>query len=143
MATPEENKAIIRDYLDAFGKFDKERVLALVAEDAWLETPTKSAVGGKKTRAHMASEFDAIKQVLPHGVDMTILSMTAEEDRVHCEVSGTAKTIDGQSYDNRYHYAFQVRDGKISRFVEYMDTKLVEDLIVPTFQKAGATNIGN
>jgi hypothetical protein len=38
------------------------------------------------------------------------------------ETHGTGKLADGRPYDNRYAWAFEIRDGKVAVIREYLDT---------------------
>jgi uncharacterized protein len=61
--------------------------------------------------------------------------MTAEADRVAAEFAGKATLMNGQAYDNEYFFLFSVRDGKIYRMKEYMDSLLVERVLGPLVPK--------
>jgi ketosteroid isomerase-like protein len=53
---------------------------------------------------------------------ITIHGVTADGDRVAIEAEGHAELIDGRIYNNRYHYLFVFRDGKICHAKLYNDT---------------------
>jgi ketosteroid isomerase-like protein len=134
------NKQLVREFIDALSKLDKDRFLSYLTEDVIFETPGQHPAAGIKTKAQIAKEFPAMCEVLPHGIKFKILTMTAEEDRVHVELAGEAKTADGSDYNNRYHYAVVVRDGKISGFRDYLDSDLVMRVLVPTLTRYGAVS---
>jgi ketosteroid isomerase-like protein len=50
-------------------------------------------------------------------------SSIAEEDRVAVEALGIADMPSGIKYRNVFHWHFTLRDGKIIKIKEYMDTK--------------------
>lgn len=137
MADLEANKAIAREFIDALSKLDSERFLGLLAEDVMFETPGQFASAGIKTKAEVAREFPPMRAMMPNGLKFEILTMTAEDDRVHVELKGQAKTRSGADYNNRYHYAFVLRDGKISSFRDYLDSDLVMKVMVPEMAKQG------
>ena len=65
-----------------------------------------------------------------HGhMQVTILSMTAEEDRVAVEASSTgiANPANGKRYGNFYHLLIRVKDGQVALYKEYQDTLHVYD----------------
>jgi len=62
------------------------------------------------------------------GFKMTILDMISQDDKVAAEVQGYGKLIDGAIYNNFYHFLFEIRDDKIVRVREYMDTKHVDEV---------------
>jgi ketosteroid isomerase-like protein len=56
-------------------------------------------------------------------LQMDILGLTAEEDRVAMEAqSYLLNAANGRVYNNFYHYLFRVKDGQIVLFKEYQDT---------------------
>ena len=79
-------------------------------------------------------KLDAIAQMFERtlengrGFEMTILGMISQDDKVAAEVQGCGKLIDGAIYNNFYHFLFEIRDDKIVRVREYMDTKHVEEI---------------
>ncbi len=56
--------------------------------------------------------------------------MTAEGDRVSVE-SETYGIVESSRkvYNNKYHYLFTLRDGKVANVREYMDTQRVFDIL--------------
>ena len=65
-----------------------------------------------------------------HGhMQVTILSMTAEEDRVAVEASSTgiANPANGKRYGNFYHLLMRMKDGQVVLYKEYQDTLHVYD----------------
>ena len=62
------------------------------------------------------------------GFKMTILDMISQDDKVAAEVQGYGKLTDGAVYNNFYHFLFEIRDDKIVRVREYMDTKHADEI---------------
>ena len=57
---------------------------------------------------------------------MTILSTTAEGDRVAIEAESHGRLVDGRPYENQYHFLLRFdADGKVVEFKEYLDTLYV------------------
>ena len=75
--------------------------------------------------------IDAFKKLLPTGLRPTIVSVTAEGDRVVVEFEGDAVTCDGQPYCNQYCMVFTTREGRIKQVNEYFCTKLVDEVLYP------------
>ena len=66
------------------------------------------------------------------GLQIEMLSMTAEEDRVSAELTITSKSALGAPYHNFYHFLFRVRDGRIVEIREHLDSHYAfETLFVP------------
>lgn len=142
MADLEANKAIARNLIDSLGKLDAEKFLGLLTEDVMFETPGEFLAAGVKTKTQVAKEFPPMRAIFPHGIKLKILTMTAEEDRVHVELAGEALTSDGVSYNNRYHYAMVMRGDKICSFRDYLDSDLVMRVMVPAMARQGMTISG-
>ena len=97
--------------------------------DFVLETSGSGALSGVRTGVEIQKIVAFMNSVLPNGSKLTILSITAEGDRVVYQAAGKATTTDGQSYNNQYLFLAQFREGKICRLTEYMDTHLAEELL--------------
>jgi ketosteroid isomerase-like protein len=61
-------------------------------------------------------------KLLPHGIEISLGAMTAEDDRVAVEAESKARLVNGALYHNRYHFLYVVRDGRIHAVKEYLDT---------------------
>jgi ketosteroid isomerase-like protein len=48
---------------------------------------------------------------------------------VAIEAESSAVHVSGKRFDNKYHFLMRLRDGKIVRLTEYMDTELVTDVL--------------
>ena len=56
--------------------------------------------------------------------------MIAEGEWVVVECRGAVATQSGRRYDNEYCYVCRVEAGQLKEIVEYMDTKLVDEVLV-------------
>ncbi|KIW90816.1 uncharacterized protein Z519_08599 [Cladophialophora bantiana CBS 173.52] len=59
-------------------------------------------------------------------VKVTVEGITADEDRLALEASSQME-INGNSYCNRYHWLFEIEDGKISAARFYLDTLFAKE----------------
>lgn len=142
MSRLEANKQLVRSFIEALAKLDGERFLSFLAEDVRFETTGHHEASGVKTKAEVAKEFPAMREVLPSGLRLNELSITAEDDRVAIELRGQARTVKGEEYNNHYFYFIQIREGKIITFRDYMDSTLVVKMLLPSFHAHGATAAG-
>jgi ketosteroid isomerase-like protein len=62
------------------------------------------------------------------GLEMTVIGMVAEGDKVAAEIRSHADLTDGRVYENQYHMLFIVRQGKIVEVKEYADTLLIASM---------------
>jgi uncharacterized protein len=58
----------------------------------------------------------------------TVKTIVSRGSFVMCESEGKGKLQDGRTYDNRYAWALEVKDGKIFAIREYMDSHYVAKL---------------
>jgi ketosteroid isomerase-like protein len=68
---------------------------------------------------------------VPTGLRPTVLSVTAEAERVVVEFEGNAVTCEGKPYCNEYCMVFNLQDGKIKQVNEYFCTKLADEVLYP------------
>ena len=141
MSVQEVNKAVIGSFLQALGRHDVEVILSYLSEDVVFETRAHFHGAAKKNRAEFANDIPFAREMLPDGIEYTIEAMTAEDDRVHVECSGCGKTFDGVSYNNFYHLAFRLRDGKITQFRDYMDTDYLLRVMRPAMERRIGLNV--
>jgi len=55
-------------------------------------------------------------------MEVSFGAITAEGDRVCVEARGSARFVDGRTYDNRAHFLITLREGRIVSIKEYLDT---------------------
>ncbi|HEX3803099.1 MAG TPA: nuclear transport factor 2 family protein [Solirubrobacteraceae bacterium] len=127
----EKNKQVIREYFDCLNDLNVDRLEELFADDFIWIVPVRA-----KSLAHLnfprdkEQSVDRIRTIFS-GMDkkptFKILSMTAEEDRVHAESDGLMYWHNGVAMDNQYHHAFVLRDGKITKCTEYCDFLAIKE----------------
>jgi ketosteroid isomerase-like protein len=115
----EQNKKLAAELIKAVSAGDAEGIRTCMAPEAswWV-------MGFPRDRTMTRDQFigascGIVRKVLPDGLNLTVLGMTAEDDRVAVEAEGYAYTIDRKLYNNFYHFLFQVREGKVIRAMEY------------------------
>ena len=127
----EANKAVAREFLAALGRADKARVGAVLHPDCRAIATGTCALSGERDRDAVLLTVGMLGQATQDGITFSIISMTAEEDRVSAEVEGRSMLASGNPYNNQYHFLFRVRDGRIIELKEYFCTKLAEDVLLP------------
>ena len=135
----QENTAIIQKAYDAFGRGDIQTILDSVTEDVeWgLEGPDAIAFAGKKKGpAEVLTFFQALAGTL-QDMKLSIEFFVAQNDRVASmgRFSGTVVAT-GKSFDVPLAHFFTIRDGKVSRFVDFTDTAAT----VEAYTKASAAS---
>jgi ketosteroid isomerase-like protein len=120
----EENKRTIERYFATMASGDPT-VAQLFTEDVTWWVPESSPLGGThagrdKVLALMANGVHLYDASTPMQVDLR--EMVAEGDSVCVQLVMRARTAKGEDYENHYHFAFRLREGRISSVREYVDT---------------------
>lgn len=127
----EANKAVARKFWQAMGCGDVDTIKTLMTEDVAFVFAGTSKLAGSRDFKAILDITAGWPQLTKAGIDIRILTMTAEEDRVACEAEGYAVLNNGKNYNNLYHWLMFFRDGKVRRVNEYCDSKLVDDVVAP------------
>jgi ketosteroid isomerase-like protein len=126
-----ENKQVVLDFYDAGARGDMDACFALLADDIeWTNIGTTKFSGtyvGKQALAEnlLGPLFGQLKE----GISSTIDNLIAEGDIVVAQTRGQAETLSGTPYNNVYCQVIQIKNGKIARVNEYMDTALVDSVL--------------
>lgn len=134
----EANKVLAKRWIDAVTEGDVEAFRSAMAEDGHHEVPGTCFMSGIRTRDEASQAIGLITSLTRDGLTLTILNMTAEDDRVCVEALGECELVSGASYNNRYHFLFVMRDDHIVSIKEFVDTKLVDDVLGPLMVAGGA-----
>ena len=127
----ENNKQTVRDYLAQFRKADVAKLTDAMSEDAtwWiLGQPRLFPGAGTKSKADMERIWSNLFGHMKDGLEMTVVGMVAEGNKVAAEVRSHADLTDGRVYENQYHMLFTLRQGKIVDVKEYADTLLIANM---------------
>ena len=127
------SKAIAEKFIRALGRGDAETVKSLITDDIVAVCTGTSAVSGTRGYAEVVGACDIFKQIMKDGIKFDLISTTAEEDRVSMEMRGHSELVNGAAYNNEYHFLFTIRDGRVCRIKEYIDTKLADQVLAPLF----------
>lgn len=128
------NKKIVSDFLGRFEKNDIQGLLDLMTDDAtwWIAgKPELFSLAGERDKKQMQELLEMLVPATKEGLRVTPKAMLAEGDKVAVEAESYAEFKNGRIYNNDYHFLIQLRDGKIKRVKEYMDTMHTAD-VVPT-----------
>ena len=98
---------------------------------ATAAAPTAGLYEGK---AGVKRLFSADTPIFSAPLAVTIKRMVGEGDTVVAEAEITTKNVDGKVYLNHYSFWMDVRDGKICRVREYLDTLYAQQVL---FDPAG------
>jgi uncharacterized protein len=128
ISTLEQNKKVAAAFLAAVSAADWDRMLGLMDESFtwWLagSLPFSGTYGKQETLELLRDQLAPACKVQPV---YTPFAFTAEGGRVAVETEAHGEMANGRIYDNVYHSLFEIRDGLIVRFREYLDTMHVHE----------------
>ena len=127
----DQNKAVAKQFYERFTANDLPGVMATMTDDAtfWiLGKTTAGRVAGEFSKPQIEKVFTGMLARLKSGLKMDVQSCIAEGDQVALQVTSYGELKDGRVYDQQYHAWMQIRDGKIAKVREYLDTLHVEQV---------------
>jgi ketosteroid isomerase-like protein len=119
-----ENVQVVKEFFAAIGRGDKERLLALVAEDIEWIIPGEDwpLAGTRHGRAGLADLLETASRSIETSTEPR--EFVAQGDRVlvlgfaRGKIKATNKT-----FEDHFVFAITVRDGKLQNIREYIDTQ--------------------
>ena len=121
----ETNVQIVKDFFAAIGRGDKEGLLALVADDIEWIIPGEDwpLAGTHRGRAGVAKAFAKAAAEVPFSYTEPP-EFVAEGDRVLALGFAKGKmTATNKPFDDHFVFAVTIKDGKLSKIREYVDTQ--------------------
>lgn len=125
------NEQIALAWLAAVSAGDMETVRSTMAEDVDHQVPGTCLLSGRRTRDEVCEVLGRVNALTEDGIHLSVVNVTADDDRVAVEATGASLVKGVGPYDNSYHFFFRIHDGRIVQMKEYMDTKLVDDVFGP------------
>jgi len=123
---PEANPETLQIATDAFQAFanglaggDWSSFLNHLSDDFSFWFPAGSFKGWNHGRERASEFFAAVRQVYPDGLTVTIQQITSNATTVVFEVRSQGLML-GRPYENQAAIAFEVKNGKISTYREYL-----------------------
>ena len=122
------NKQLVRKFFEEFSAGKIEDALAMLADGATWWVAGSFPLSGTMTKAEFLELSNQLGPMMPNGLRLTPTAFTAEGDRVAVEATSYAKMASGKTYNNEYHFLFEVRGGQIQALREYFDTMHANDV---------------
>jgi ketosteroid isomerase-like protein len=125
-----ENKQIVRSFYEAGNRGDFDFCFNLISDDiVWTNTGSTRFSGTYRGKSELMEKLlTPLFSQLKSGISSSVEKLFGEDDYVIALTSGTAETIDGRPYNNRYCQIIRLRNGKFAEVTEYMDTALVKSI---------------
>lgn len=121
----QQNKDIVASFMEVFSKGDVDAILSYLSESAtWWVGGTIDGISGTKNKTEFGEMLTGLAASTKTGaIKLTPLAWTAEGNRVAVETESYSELKNGRVYNNLYHFVFEIRDGKIERIKEFLDTE--------------------
>jgi len=127
-----ESERIVVKFFETLSTSDFDRIRDLIHEDATWEAMVKDIPGVGVHRGKKGIVDDFLMPIrgmfAPGDPKVKLTSMASKGSLVICESTGKGKVADGRPYDNLYCWAIELKDGKIYRLREYMDSLYISKL---------------
>jgi hypothetical protein len=123
--TSPDSKTVLTRYVEAVQAGDAGTIRDVFAADATWQLDGELPISGTwRGRDAILNDFlgTAMSYYQPGSVSLEITRIVAEGEHAVMEWTSRARTTRGESYENHCIGVFTVRDGRIVRVREYMDT---------------------
>lgn len=135
----DKNVQTVKDFFGAMGSYEKENLLALAAEDIEWIIPGEDWPLAGTHRGH--AELATVLQRASDEIEMTYPQppeFVAQGDRVFVigVATGTIKATN-KPFRDEWVFDITVRDGKVARIQEYIDTQALARASSPGTEHAG------
>ena len=127
--SPEANKQFVTRFFEAMNTGDVDYIVSAYDAEGTLQTMGNTLISGTFTREQIQAAAGGIYEVFPSGLTFDVIDMIAEKNKVAVEATSRGEHISGQIYSNHYHFLFELREGKLLRLKEFMDTERVTDVL--------------
>ena len=120
------SREVVQQCIDALNRGDAAAFVGAFSEDLSFRMPGSTPVSGETNNLkEFVSLVEKVAGYLDVLITIKVTNFIACGEWVVTESSGHGVTKKGQDYNNNYCHLWQVRNGKIVKFVEYNDTDLI------------------
>jgi len=127
-----ENERIFLKFFETLSSGDLQKIRDLFHDDAVWQVQVKGIAGegSHKGKKGIVDEFLAPVRGMfkPGDPKINLTSIASKGSLVIGESTGRGTFVDGRPYDNLYVWAIEIKDGKVYRLREYMDSFYVAKL---------------
>ena len=132
MGTRKKNEKIVTKFFKTLSSGDLEKLRKMWHPRAVWEVMVTGipGAGTHKGRDYIIDKFIApIRGMFrPGDPKVKVTHIVSQGNLVACETVGTGKFADGRDYNNKYAWFVELRDGKVYRLREYMDSYYISTL---------------
>ena len=125
------NEQLVLDFFAALSSGDLDRLRPFLTPESVWQPMVKGIPGAGEHRGNaIIEEFLGPVRGLfaPGDPKVHVRALLSDGDVVAVESTSTGHLADGRVYENAYAWVFRVKDGKVVRLHEYMDSHYVARL---------------
>ena len=128
MSPKDQARQTVEHFMAVFSTGDGAATTALMTADAtwWVAGTTK--LSGTYDVEAFRKLLASVNDVCNGPIRLDAKAWTIDGDRVAVETESLAHAKNGRTYNNKYHFLFLLRDGKIAGVREYLDTMHTESV---------------
>jgi uncharacterized protein len=116
------NKRVVAHFFELLNAGAHDEAVSSFTDDFIWSIPESIPGGGEKSAAEFRELLTDVMSLYDRQPQYTVVSMTAESDRVSAELIGIGELKNGNHFQNRYHMLFFFSGTAIRRVNEYVDT---------------------
>ena len=125
----ENSKQIVLGFFENLNAGNAAAALDALGDSATWWIQGNFPLSGTRTKAQFVELLGQLGAAIDGALSLRVKGVTAEGDRVAVEAESFAKMKNGKTYQNRYHFLCEVRDGKIQAVREYLDTMHANEVL--------------
>ena len=138
----ETNIKLVQCFLDALNRWDLDTIGSITTEDVVLEVPFRPDGFERRTEGK-ARYLELLKQASTIMVDgsenlhdIEIDTFGSNPDKLVAQYKSAMKLHSGVDYSNEYVSLFSIRNGRICKFIEHLDSIKLFSALGGTLQSA-------
>ncbi|MEW6444356.1 MAG: nuclear transport factor 2 family protein [bacterium] len=119
----EENKKIVLGIIQDFSAGRIEAALGAFENSAtWRVSGNPSRIARLKSKKEIAETIRILLSLFPKGLKLEVDGAIEVGDFVAVEGRSRGEMATGKVWEKRYHYRFEIQDGKVHAVKEFPDT---------------------
>ena len=122
MSIEDDNIKTVTEFLTHFSSGSVENTMAMMTDDATWWVAGTMPISGTYDKPAFSKLLASVLDTCTQPIKITPHEFTAQHDRVALEAESYTETQNGRIYNNFYHFVFLVKNGKIAKVKEYLDT---------------------
>jgi len=131
IAAKNANEQAVLDFFTGLSTGDLDNIRPFLTEDSVWQPMVRDIPGAGEYRGNQIID-DFLGPVrgmfAPGDPKVHVAAIFSDGDMVAVESTSTGHVADGREYNNSYAWVFRMKDGKIARLHEYMDSHYVARL---------------